>query len=165
LATGLKDIGDLKLLPLLRVLFFALCAVGAGMASVAHAALGGAYASVEADRAHMSAKLNSTLGSTYSVHALALPNGGVTREYTRADGIVFAIAWQGPSRPDLRQLLGAYFETFQSDNALHHGRRARRPLSVQRPDIVVQSAGHSGAFWGLAYLPQAAPAGFSINDF
>jgi hypothetical protein len=61
--------------------------------------------------------------------------------------------------------LGGYFETFQTDNAMLHGRRAGRPLSVQRPDVVIQSAGHSGAFWGLAYLPQAAPSGFSLNDF
>jgi hypothetical protein len=139
-------------------------AVWLGLAAPALAALGGAYDSVESDRIHLSARLNSTAAATYTVHALTLANGGVAREYTRGDGVVFAIAWRGPGRPDLRQLLGGYFDTFQADNGLPGGRRTRRPLSVDRPDFIVRSGGHPGAFWGVAYLPQLAPAGFSVND-
>ena len=77
---------------------------------------------------------------------------------------MFAVSWRGVARPDLRQLLGGYFDTFQSDNALHGGRRSRRPMAVNRSDFVVRTGGHSGAFWGVAILPQAAPAGFSASD-
>ncbi len=144
----------------------ALFAVGAAclvIAAPAHAALGGAYASVEADRAHLSARMSSQASGGYTVHALTLANG-VVHEYARIDGVVFAVTWQGPARPDLRQLLGGYFDAFQSDNALHHGRRARRPFSVNRSDFIVRTSGHPGAFSGVAYLPQMAPAGFSAAD-
>jgi hypothetical protein len=138
-------------------------ALAAG-APAARAGLGGSYASVEADRAHLSASMRSTGGGAYTVHTLTLANHGAVREFTRSDGTVFAIAWRGPGRPDLRQLLGGRFETFQSDNTPPQGRRTRRPLTVNRTDLMVQAAGHPGAFWGFAYLPELAPAGFSTGE-
>jgi hypothetical protein len=133
-------------------------------AAPAHAVLGGAATTVEADRVHMSAKLASTAAASHTIHALTLPNGEVIREFARADGTVFALAWRGPSRPDLRQLLGARFDVLQADNVGPGGRRTRRPLSVQRADFVLSSGGHSGAFHGFAYLPSLTPAGFSAQE-
>jgi hypothetical protein len=77
---------------------------------------------------------------------------------------VFAVVWRAPGRPDLRQLLGGHFDTLQADNATRVGRRYRRPLAVSRSELVVQSGGHSGAFWGVAVLPGMEPPGFSLND-
>jgi hypothetical protein len=134
------------------------------MAAPAHASLGAAYASVEADRAHMGASLTSKAAATHTVHTLKLANGGIVREFTRVDGTVFAVAWRGPGRPDLRQLLGAHFDTLQADNATRRGPRYRRPMAVNRTDLLVQSGGHSGAFWGVAILTQLEPPGFSPND-
>jgi len=134
------------------------------LSAPAQAALGGAYESVEADRVHLAARLNSTPAATHTVHALTLANGGVAREYARGDGTVFAVAWHGPGRPDLRQLLGGYFDRFQAENGLRAGRRARRPLSSGHTDFMVQTGGHPGAFWGVAYLPHMAPAGFSTKE-
>ncbi len=133
-------------------------------AGPAHASLGGAYASVETDRAHLAARASTAQSAAFTVHSLTLANGATVREFTRADGTVFAIAWQGPGRPDLRQLLGGYFDTFQAENGLKAGRRTRRPLQVQHSDFVVQTSGHPGAFRGMAVLPQLAPAGFSSDD-
>jgi hypothetical protein len=138
-------------------------AVWLALALPAHAHLGGPYASVEADRAHMTARIHSTAAATHTVHALTLGNGGIVKEYTRADGTVFAVTWRGPGRPDLRQLLGDHFSTMQTDN-VRIGRRVRRPMSVKRPDLIVQSGGHSGAFWGVAILPKLEPPGFSLSD-
>ena len=129
-----------------------------------HAALGGGRDSVEGDRAHLAARLESIQGTSHTVHVLTLANGAVVREYARPDGIVFALAWEGPARPDLRQLMGSRFSTLQADNIGPGGRRTRRPLSVHRADLLVSSGGHSGAFWGMAYLPKLAPAGFSPKD-
>ena len=147
----------------MAALLSATCLLGLTVAAPAHAALGGAFSSVEADRAHFAAKLSSRSAATYQVHTLTLSNDMV-REYTAANGTVFAVSWRGVARPDLHQLLGGYFDTFQSDNALRGGRRARRPMGVSRSDFVVRTGGHSGAFWGVAVLPQAAPAGFSASD-
>ncbi len=134
------------------------------LALPAHAALGGAFSSVENDRVHLSAKMVSVTHATHAVHSLTLANGDTVREFANPDGVVFAIAWQGPARPDLRQLLGSHFDTLQADSAAPRSGRSRRPMSVDRTDFVVHTGGHSGAFWGLAYLPQAIPSGFSAND-
>jgi len=135
------------------------------LASPAAAALGGGAASVEADRVHLSAASLVTTAAGYTTYALTLPNGGVVKEFLGGDGAVFAVSWRAPGRPDLVQLLGDRFATFQSDNvpAAHHGRR-RLPPAVNRPDFVVHSGGRPGAFHGVAYLPQQMPAGFSIKD-
>lgn len=127
----------------------------------ARAALGRAFASVETDRAALGASLRSTVAGGYTVHTLALPNQGTVKEFTRADGTVFAVVWQGPARPDLSQLLGDSFNTVQADNPGRAGGGARRPLTVNRPGLVVASGGHSGAFWGVALLPLQQPAGFT----
>ena len=140
-----------------------LAAVSLLLAAPAHASLGRAYASVDTDRLMLHATVNSAPTGAFTVHTLTLANSGVVKEYTRADGVVFAVVWRGPGRPDLRQLLGDNFATVQSDNAAQ-GRHLRRPLSVHRADLVVQSGGHPGAFWGAAVMPQLQPAGFSAGD-
>jgi hypothetical protein len=111
----------------------------------------------------MAASRASRSTAAYTVDVMALTNGGTVKEYSRSDGTVFAVTWQAPGRPDLRQLLGAHFSAVQTDNA-RRGPRTRRPLSVNRTDFVVQSGGHSGAFWGVAVLPGVTPAGFSAAD-
>jgi hypothetical protein len=98
------------------------------------------------------------------MHALTLANGGVTREFTRRDGVVFAVTWSGPSRPDLRQLLGGYFDAVQTASAPTGVRHMRRPLMIAHGGMLLRAAGHAGHFHGVAYLPQLAPAGFSAAD-
>jgi hypothetical protein len=141
-------------------------AVAAGLSAAfpAYAFLGGTYASVAGDRAHLAARLQTTAAATHTLHTLALANGGMVREFSRADGAVFAVTWRGPGRPDLRRLLGDKFATLQADNAPRIGRVRRFPQMVNRPDFVVLTGGHPGAFWGVAFLPQAAPAGFSPSE-
>ena len=131
-----------------------------GAAPVA-AELGGARASVDADRAHLAAAMTSAPAAGYTVHTLTLANGGTAREY-EAGGAVFAVAWRGPGRPDLRQLLGPSFATLQAEVAVAR-RGRRRPLMVRHDDLVVHSAGHPGAFWGYAYLPALVRAGFPAD--
>ncbi len=129
------------------------------------ASLGGGAESVIADRAHLSARLSSRVEVGRTVHVLTLANGAERRELARADGTVYAITWQGRSRPDLRQLMGASaFAAFNARVAPPGARRTRRPLDVRQADLVVHAGGHGGAFWGYAYLPQLAPADFTLAD-
>jgi hypothetical protein len=144
----------------------ALLAVGlavSGLAATAHAALGHAAATVQDDRLHMAAALASVTSPAYTTHTLTLINGGEVKEFSAA-GVIFAVSWRGPGRPDLRQLLGERFATLQADNATSGGRRLRMPMVVERSDFIVHGGGHPGAFWGLAYLPGATPAGVSAAD-
>jgi len=79
----------------------------------------------------------------------------VVREFARADGIVFGVAWEGPTLPDLKATLGAAFDRFTAASPT----RGQGPLAVAADDLVVYSAGHLRAFSGHAYLPHALPAG------
>jgi hypothetical protein len=147
------------------VVFIVAGLVGSSLASgSALASLGGSYASVVADRAHVAALLHSTAMGAGVVHRLTLPNGAVRREFADANGSVFAITWAGRSKPDLRQLLGPYFQQFQTGSASPTGRRTHRPLSLRASDLVVHSGGANGAFWGYAYLPEQLPNGFSLTQ-
>jgi hypothetical protein len=135
----------------------------ASLATTAHAALGHAAATVQDDRLHMSAALASAASPVYTTHTLTLINGGEVKEFSSA-GVIFAVSWRGPGRPDLRQLLGERFAILQADNATSGGRRLRMPLAVERSDFIVRGGGHPGAFWGLAYLPGLTPGGVSAAD-
>jgi len=135
-----------------------------GAAGSASAGLGRAYASVDADRAVLGAAVVSTVAGPYTVHTLTLQNQGTVREYTRPDGLVFAVTWRGPGRPNLRQILGDSFDAVQADNAQRGGARIRHPLMVNRANLQVQTGGHPGAFWGVALLPALQPAGFALAN-
>lgn len=129
-----------------------------GVAAPAWAALGGKSASVEADRLQLKARMSRATATGYTVQDLTTDDGTVMRQYLSPAGTVFAVTWAGPMRPDLKQLFGAYYDRFQAANA-NRG-PGRRPLSADQLDFVVRSGGHSGDFWGFAYLPFETPAGF-----
>ena len=131
----------------------------------AAASLGGTTTTVETDRARMQAKLQMTKKPSYMVHELRAPNSVVVREFVSPTGLVFGVAWQGPSRPDLQQLLGAYFEHFtQAAKAQKEQHTGRRMLLVQEPGLVVESGGHARAFYRRAYVPQMLPVGVQPEE-
>jgi hypothetical protein len=120
------------------------------------AALGDDVATVDADRAHLRSALRVERGARYDTHELAAPTGTIVREYVSPAGRVFAVAWEGPWPPDMRQLLGSSFDRFSARLAAH--RRGRGPLVVDEPDLVVVWSGHPRAFHGRAYLRSLVPA-------
>jgi hypothetical protein len=123
----------------------------------AQAALGGTEATVQADQNQIQAALRTLRTDKFTMHELQTPSGTTVREYVSPAGTVFGVAWQGPSLPDLRQLLGAYFDPYVRNAA---ARRTRRnPVVVELPGLVVQSSGHMRAFAGKAYVPEALPQG------
>jgi len=130
----------------------------------AWAALAGSVGSIEADRVHLAAAHRVDTMTNYVMHTLTLANQSQVREFARPDGVVFAVAWTGPSRPDLRQLLGPKFATLQAENAVVNHRRTHRGLTVSHSDFVVRSGGHSGAFQGWALAPNFMPAGFPMSN-
>jgi hypothetical protein len=129
------------------------------------ASLGGDVTSVEADRAKMQASLQTMSKDLYSIHEIHAPNDLVVREFVSPMGKVFGVAWQGPSRPDMRQLLGTYFEPFANATQSQKVHRVGRgPLVIQQPGLVVQMSGHVRAFSGSAYIPQMVPAGVHAEE-
>jgi hypothetical protein len=134
--------------------------------SLASAELGGDVASVQTDRARMrGALVRITSNDRYSLHEMQTESGTLVREYVSPAGKVFAVAWQGPLLPDLRQVLGPYFERYvQGAQAAVANRTGRAPLLVELPDLVVQNSGRQRAFTGRAYVPQMVPQGVTSND-
>ena len=142
--------------PGVRLLGVALVVVA--LPSSAFAALGGNAASVDADRVRMKgALLRIVRGDAYTLHEVQSSSGTTIREYVSSAGTVFAVAWQGPWRPDLRQLLGTYFDQYQRTAKASGSRRARGSLTIRQPDLIVQMSGHPRAFSGRAYVPRLMP--------
>lgn len=122
--------------------------------------LGGDAASVETDRRHMQATVVTSTAPAYTRYDLHTPVGTRLTQYLSPSGRVFAIAWQGPVLPDLKQALGDYFPRYVSAADVRGpGRRV-----VDEPGLVVQAAGHMRAFVGRAFIPEALPAGVRLED-
>lgn len=137
--------------------------LAASVPLAADAALGGMRSSIAQEQAKFHAQLRTQARGSATLHELTLPNGTIVKQLSNAQGQIYALSWHGPGKPDLRSLLGAHFGTFQTDNAQPNGRFIRRPMMVWRGDLIIQTGGHPGAFWGIAYLPQLTPAGFSAD--
>jgi len=136
--------------------------LGAGCALplAAHATLGQNVSTIDNDQSRLHAVARAaTTQHAYSVHRLTLQSGTQVREYVAANGIVFGVAWDGPTLPDLRSMLGASFDAYVAAGATRRG----TPLAVSNSDLVVFSSGHLRAFAGYAYLPRAVPAGVDVG--
>jgi hypothetical protein len=145
-------------------LFGALALVGNALfaCSPAQAALGSDIASIAADQAHFQTSDKVTSHPLYDVHEMAVSSGASVREYAAPDGTVFAIGWDGPAMPDLRQALGTHFEDFVAAARVNQG--GHHYLAAQRGDLVLVSTGRMRAFAGHAYLASAVPPGVSIAE-
>lgn len=127
--------------------------------------LGGDAASIQADQLHLQGNRTIKSADSYTVHEMQAASGTVVREYLSPEGKVFAIAWQGRWMPDLRQLLGGYFEQYRAAVQTHSGTRiVRKPVMIDQAGLVVQIGGQIRAFSGRAYLPEMLPTGVRAED-
>jgi len=129
---------------------------------IAAAALGEPETSVQTDLARLRGSITVTSHANYKLHEIQLPSGTQLREFAGLDGKVFAVAWNGPTVPDLRQTLGQYFDNYLTAAKAQHS--GHHHLQVRESGLVVLAGGHMRAFSGLAYLPQAMPSGVSVGD-
>jgi hypothetical protein len=140
----------------------ALSVMAAMLPAVTLAALGGDESTVRADGARMQAAVQRTSRAGYAMHEMKSAGGTIVREFVSPAGVVFGVSWQGPFMPDLRQLLGAHFDAFA--RSPHRARAGHARLLVTAPGLVVESTGHPRAFRGRAFLPDAVPAGISLES-
>jgi hypothetical protein len=132
------------------------------MPHMAAAALGQPETSAAADAQVLKGSIKSIDQVNYRVHTIELPSGTVLREFATVGGSVFAIAWSGPSMPNLRQSLGQYFDGYVAAAKARPG--SHHQLVIQQDDWVVQSSGHMRAFTGRVYLPHEIPASVSLDE-
>ncbi|HEV3308511.1 MAG TPA: DUF2844 domain-containing protein [Candidatus Sulfotelmatobacter sp.] len=131
----------------------------------AWATLGGNFASVQSDQSHLRGNLRTTTTASYTVHEIQSASGTMVREYVSPQGKVFAIGWQGPWPPDMRQLLGSYFDQYvQAAKAQNTARVGRGSLRIEQPGLVVHMGGHIHSFVGRAYVPGMLPSGVRAED-
>jgi len=150
--------GEIKITILLSAVLIA--ALGP---RIAGATLGEPEITVQSDVAQLRASIkNSSDRASYRVHEIQLPGGTLLREFVAPGGNVFAVAWNGPTKPNLRQALGKYFDAMVS--APKPKFADRRHLQIQQGDLVVQGSGHMRAFSGRAYLASAIPSGVNLGD-
>ena len=136
--------------------------LASGFPASSWAALGDTEASVTSDAQALKASPRVAVRAAYSVHELQSPTGTVIREFVAPSGVIFAVSWQGPFKPNLSLLLGRYFDDYA--NAPRSPASTRSRLLIEQPNLVVHASGHMRAFAGIAYLPQLLPANVVEGD-
>ncbi len=130
----------------------------------APATLGEAADSVTTERKALSAAQGAaTAPRSYKVQEI-VSDSTTIREYISPNDIVFAIAWNGLTNPDLTQLLGSYAEEYNQamqKTPRKHGRRFNR---VKTNRLVVEKWGHMRNLQGRAFVPNLIPPGVSVDD-
>lgn len=107
-----------------------------------------------------------TTASGFTVNVVTLDSGTTVKEYVAtATNQVFAVVWSGPAMPNLRELLGASFDTFTSAPVGASGLRVGGPSdrSYSANGLVVRSHGVPGHFAGYAYITSAFPPGVTLQ--
>jgi len=134
--------------------------------SAAWASLGGTVTTVDADRVRVEGALMRIVrNNTYTLHEIRSASGTMIREYVDPSGSVFAVAWDGPWLPDLRQVLGEHFDRYQTAmRARQQARTGRGVVAIDEGGLVVQMSGHPRAFTGRAYLSSRLPAGIELDS-
>jgi len=133
------------------------------LSSTAFASLGGTISTVDSDRVRtQSALIRIQRLDGYSIHELLSPTGTTIREYYGTSGVVFGVAWDGEWTPDLRQILGSYFNRYQqASTTARRARKNRGRLAIDDNDLIVQASGHTRSSTGVAYVRSLVPAGIS----
>jgi hypothetical protein len=130
-------------------------------AGSAHAALGGNFASVQAEAQRVNGTLHTVAMPTYDVHEIQVNGVAVERQYMNHAGEVFGIAWKAKSSANLQAMLGSYFPKYQSGTVqridLHHA-------AMTTSDLVVQVGSFVNTFMVRAYVPGNVPAGIDASE-
>lgn len=146
--------------PLIPILSFALLLVPVS----SRAALGGGRSSVESDRSALGGEPRApTSGPGYTVERFDLPGTSV-REYVRPDGVVFAVAWEGITHPDLSKLLGAEGPSWRAALASKGPSASRTHRRLVAGGAVVETWGHMRHLLGRALLPALLPPGVNEDE-
>jgi hypothetical protein len=133
-------------------------------AAPAWAALGAGESEIAQEQNTLRASLTVRAMDAYAVHTLSTDNGLNIREFVDKSGRVFAVAWDGPARPDLQILLGGYYAQYNAAILKIQPLGLHRSLRIDTGAIRVELGGHMRAYVGRAYLPTLVPAGVNTSE-
>jgi hypothetical protein len=134
-------------------------------APLAHAVLGAAQDSIQADQIHFKGLRSRHIAWQMTTHEITLADGSGIKEYVNAAGQVFAVSWRTRLKPNLQTLLGANYATL-SQAALVQPKGVasmKGQQSLRLSNLVVHQGGRVNAFAGLAYVPALVPAGVDAD--
>lgn len=140
-----------------------LIVTGLTWAGIARAGLGGDTASVDADAATLHGAVSVRADTPVRMLEIEVDNGIQVREWLDAAGVIFAVSWNGPAQPDMRQLLGSYYAQYTTALSALPTLGRVRAVHVRTEDLLVESDGHLRAYSGYAYLPARVPAGVATT--
>jgi hypothetical protein len=133
-------------------------------AHVANAALGESADSIASDRKSLSALRGAaTVRDNYTIQTIE-SDATTVREYISPNGVVFGIAWNGLTHPDLTPLLGSYATEYREALRQTPRKPGRRTLQVKTDSVIVEKWGHMRNLRGRAYAPALIPPGVSIDE-
>ncbi len=145
----------------LQIVFLATVVV---MAEPALAVLGESADSVSSDRRSLVATGGSVKPHDgYQIQEM-ISDTITVREYISPYGIVFAVAWNGMTVPDLNTLLGSYANDYRTALKQAPRKPGRRSRQIKTDRVVVETWGHMRNLHGRAYAPALIPQGVSINE-
>jgi hypothetical protein len=128
------------------------------------AALGDTAASIESDRiALRGSAVARTAHVGFTVHELRV-GSSLVREYVSPAGLVFAVAWNGLTHPDLSTLLGSYHAEYADARRNVRAQGSRRHQTLETDNVVVETWGHMRSLQGRAYVPALVPPGVDVHD-
>lgn len=112
--------------------------------------------------AKMSQKV-STSTEKYSVHEYE-QNGNTVREYADSSGVVFAVGWNGISKPDLDALFGSYYSEYKDAFANNPRNYGTKSVSLKTSKLVIHRSGRMRDQHGFAYVQSLVPEGVNVED-
>ncbi|MGP8154054.1 MAG: DUF2844 domain-containing protein [Smithella sp.] len=134
------------------------------VAQQAYATLGESADSITADKKALSAVQSSVRASSkYMIYEIQ-SKANTVREYVSPSGIVFGIAWNGLTYPDLTLLLGSYASEHQKAASNVKRQPGRRFIKIKSDNVVVEKWGHMRNLQGRAYAPSLIPQGVNVNE-
>ena len=150
--------GIMKTLRLLNIYILVLM-----LPAISSATLGG---SVKADATKIStSNILHKVGASdkFSVHEYQ-QNGNTVKEFSSLEGVVFAVSWQGISKPDLNALFGSYFTEYKNAFENIPKQYGVKSLTLKTTKMVIRRGGRMRDQRGFVYVPSLVPEGVMVEE-
>jgi hypothetical protein len=126
------------------------------LAPSAFAKLGESESTVDDDAQALGGQKVMRQAPQFNVHEITT-SGTKIKEYVSPQGTVFGISWQGRVHPDLKVLLGSYYNEYQQSSGPH--KKGRAPTIIKNSNFHFERSGHMRDLHGRAYLTSLIPTG------
>ena len=144
---------------------FSICILMSVSASVSTASLGGKVTAKDAKLSVSSSSMAQKTGvvdkfSTYEYEQ----NGNTVKEFSSADGTVFAVSWRGISKPDLNALFGSYLTEYQEAFESAPKQFGAKNVSLKTSTMVIRRGARMRDQRGFVFIPSLVPEGVDVEQ-